>query len=216
MISKRIKTIAGLIHPDENVLDVGTDHAFLPIQLKLNGHRGKIAATELRRGPRNNAVKNLEEAGIDDVEVWLTPGVQKVDFPADVVVIAGMGLTTVTGIISDDPEYFEDKRIIIQINHEMDRLRLWLMENGFMIEDEVIIRDYKYYEILIVRKGEMQLDEMQIMFGPVLLREKSQTFIDCYNRKAEKLQKIIDSLPEGHPDRGKLQNQLETIKEALN
>ncbi|MBQ3375534.1 MAG: tRNA (adenine(22)-N(1))-methyltransferase TrmK [Erysipelotrichaceae bacterium] len=216
MISKRIKTIAGLIHPDENVLDVGTDHAFLPIQLKLNGHRGKIAATELRKGPRNNAVKNLEEAGIDDVEVYLTPGVRGIDFAADVVVIAGMGLTTVTGIISDDPEYFADKRIIIQINHEMDRLRCWLMENSFMIENEVIIRDYKYYEILIVCKGQMHLDDMQIRFGPVLLREKSQTFIDCYSRKAEKLEMIIDSLPEQHPDREKLQKQLETVKEALN
>ena len=149
------------------------------------------------------------------MEVYLTPGVRGIDFEADVVVIAGMGLTTVTGIISDDPEYFEDKRIIIQINHEMDKLRGWLMENGFMIENEVIIRDYKYYEILTVRKGEMILDDMQIRFGPVLLREKCQVFIDCYTRKAEKLQKIIDSLPQDHPDRDRLIKQLEMIKEAL-
>ena len=138
MISKRIKTIAGLINPDENVLDVGTDHAFLPIQLKQNGHRGKIAATELRKGPRSNAIKNLAEAGIDDVEVFLTPGVRGIEFAADVVVIAGMGLTTVTGIISDDPEYFKDKRIIIQINHEMDRhskyIYVYGIDSAFMTE----------------------------------------------------------------------------------
>ena len=215
MISKRIRTIASLIGPDENVLDVGTDHAFLPVVLKKSGHRGLVRASELRKGPRANALKNLQESGIDDVEVYLTDGVRGIDFPADTVVIAGMGYGTVTGIISESRGYFQDKKIIIQINHEVDRLRRWLMENGFMIEDELMIKDYKYYEILIVREGEMKLDEMQIRFGPVLLTEQSRTFRDCYDQRIEKLEAIIKTLPENHEDIGKLEEQIEIIRKAL-
>ena len=215
MISKRIRTIASLIGPDENVLDVGTDHAFLPIVLKKSGHRGRIRASELRKGPRANAIKNLRESGIDDVEVYLTDGVKGIDFPADTVVIAGMGYVTVIGIISESREYFRGKRIIIQINHEVDKLRRWLMDNGFMIENELMIKDYKYYEILTVREGEMKLDEMQIRFGPLLLKEQSKTFRECYNQRVEKLEDIIKTLPENHEDIGKLEEQIEIIRKAL-
>ncbi len=215
MISKRIRTIASLIEPDENVLDVGTDHAFLPVVLKKSGHQGRIRASELRKGPRLNAIRNLAESGIDDVEVYLTDGVSGIDFPADVVVIAGMGYGTVTGIITENREYFHSCRIIIQINSEVDKLRRWLMENGFMIENELMIRDYKYYEILVVREGEMTLDEMEIRFGPLLLREKSEIFRSCYSQRIEKLESIIKTLPENHEDIGKLEEQIQIIRKAL-
>ena len=215
MISRRIRTIASLIDPRENVLDVGTDHAFLPVVLKKSGHQGLIRASELRKGPRLNAIRNLQESGIDDVEVYLTYGVNGIDFPADVVVIAGMGYATVTGIISENREYFHDRRIIIQINNEVDKLRRWLMDNGFAIENEVMIRDYKYYEILVVREGKMTLDEMEIRFGPHLLREKSETFRSCYLQRIEKLENIIKTLPADHKDIGKLEQQIEIIKKAL-
>ena len=216
MISRRIKTLASLIDREERVLDVGCDHAFLAVWLKKNGHSGPIACTELREGPRQNALRNLRENGIEDVQVWLTYGVENVDFDADVIVMAGMGFTTVTKIISGRPEYFNGKRIIIQINTEVDKLRRWLMSNGFRIDDETIIRDYKYYEILTVSTGEMQLDEQQIRFGPCLLQQKSDVFVECYEKRIAKLETIRDSLPENHPDLPRIQEQIEEIKKVLN
>ncbi|MBQ3385348.1 MAG: SAM-dependent methyltransferase [Erysipelotrichaceae bacterium] len=216
MISKRIKTLAALIESNERVLDVGCDHAFLAVWLKKNGHSGPIACTELREGPRQNALRNLQENGIEDVEVWLTYGVENVEFDADVVVMAGMGFTTVTKIINGRPEYFEGKRMIIQINTEVDKMRRWLMSNGFRIDDEVMIRDYKYYEILTVSPGQMELDEQQIKFGPCLLQQKGDVFTECYEKRIAKLELIRESLPESHPDIQRIQEQIEEIKKVLN
>ena len=216
MISRRIKALASLIGRDERVLDVGCDHAFLAVWLRKNGHQGRIACTELRKGPWNNAVKNLQENGIEDVEVWLTDGVENVEFDADVIVIAGMGYTTVTKIISNRPGYFDGRRIIIQINTEIDKLRRWLVTNGFRIDGEMIIKDYKYYEILTVSRGEMELDEQQISFGPYLLKEKSSIFTEYCLKRIGKLETIIGSLPQNHPDVRKLQQQIKEIRKALN
>ena len=36
MITKRLKTIADLIPKDSSVIDIGTDHAYLPIYLYQN------------------------------------------------------------------------------------------------------------------------------------------------------------------------------------
>ncbi|MBQ1341854.1 MAG: tRNA (adenine(22)-N(1))-methyltransferase TrmK [Erysipelotrichaceae bacterium] len=216
MISKRIKTLAALIDSNERVLDVGCDHAFLAVWLKKNGHSGPIACTELREGPRQNALRNLQENGIEDVEVWPTYGVENVEFDADVVVMAGMGFTTVTKIISGRPEYFAGKRMIIQINTEVDKMRRWLMSNGFKIDDELMIRDYKYYEILTVSQGQMELNEQQIEFGPYLLQHKNEVFVECYQKRIAKLETIRESLPENHPDIRRIQEQIEKIKKVLN
>ena len=90
------------------------------------------------------------------------------------------------------------------------------MDNGFRIDDETIIRDYKYYEILTVSIGEMQLDEQQIRFGPCLLQQKSDVFVECYTKRIAKLETIRDSLPENHPDLSRIQEQINEIKKVLN
>ena len=215
MISKRIKAIASLIGNDEKVLDVGTDHAFLPVWLKRNGHTAAIAASELRKGPYENALSNLKENRIDDVQVYLTYGVDGIDFEADTIVIAGMGFNTVTGIILSRRDYFHGRKLIIQINSEVDKLRKWLEENGFAIENEVMIKDYKYYEILVIREGTMKLTDKEIRFGPFLLQQKSETFRECYRSRIEKLEKIIITLPEDHRDIARLKRQIEEYQQVI-
>lgn len=215
MISKRIRTIASLIQPHESVVDVGCDHGYLAIVLRQSGHTGKILGVDNKPGPLSHARANFAECGIDDVPLLLSEGLEKVEEPYDVIIMTGMGYNNIIHIMEKAPEYFKDSRLIIQVNTFCDRMRRWLTENGYMITDEVIMKEYRWYEIICAAPGNQVLDENEIAFGPVLLREKSPVFEDCWRHKMEKKKRILAGLPEDHPDREALESEIEKIEAIL-
>ena len=216
MISKRIRTIASLIEKDKKVIDIGCDHAFLALVLRSNGHQGEIVCTDLRKGPCEKARENLDLYGYTDIPVIRTPGVEGIEFQADVAVMAGMGYKTVRDIISNDLNYFRNcEKIIIQLNHSNDLMRRWLVENGFSIANELMIKDYKYYEILTVENGYQPLTEDEIVYGPVLLRERSPEFTAYYTEKIEKLGKVLAAITPDHPDYEEVHKKREVLIRML-
>ena len=214
MISRRLQLIGSLVPKDKSVADIGCDHGFLAIWLKNHGHTGKIICSDYRVGPLENCLRNLLAWGYNDVETILSDGATMLP-PCEVAVLAGMGEATAIHIMSSSPEFFADCLTIIQVNRNVNVLRKWLMTNGYRIIDERIIKDYKYYEILIVEKGEMTLSEDEINYGPYLLKERSEIFLMCWQQKRDKLAGIRDSLAEGHPDRRHLDEQISEIDRII-
>ena len=56
-LSKRLALIAGFVSSGKGVVDVGTDHGYVPIYLAQNGYQGKIYASDIREGPLSHAKK---------------------------------------------------------------------------------------------------------------------------------------------------------------
>lgn len=213
MISKRLRTIGDLISDNESVTDVGCDHGYLAIYLRQKGNTSRIICGDSKEGPLSQGRKNFAEAGFNDIETVLSDGLKQIDTVTDVIVMAGMGYHTVIDIMTASEDKFaKADKVIIQVNTDVDKMRKWLNENEYAIIDEKIIKEYKYYEILVVRKGIQKLSEEQIKYGPVLLKEKSEVFLECYSQKARKLERIIGSLSDEHLDRPELQKQLDNIR----
>lgn len=217
MISKRLRTIGDLIENNESVTDIGCDHGFLAVCLRQKGNTARIICADSKPGPLGQCAKNLNESGYGDVEMILSDGLTNIEDVTDVTVMAGMGYHTVQHIMSESEETFSRcPKIIIQVNTDSDKMRRWLNEQGYMIFDERILKEYKYYEIMAVRKGEQKLNEIQIRFGPILLAEKTEVFRECYRNRRDKLNRIVEKLPEDHRDRENLLEQIRLIEqEAL-
>ncbi len=214
MSSKRIQEIAKLIDNSESFVDIGCDHGYLALMARESGNNQLIVCSDNKIGPLNNAKNNLRN--YDDILYVLSDGAKKINATVDVAVLSGMGHLTVSKIILDSLDYFRKcKKIIIQVNQNVSLLREWLMKHDFKIVKEKIIFEYKYYEILVVENGKMDLDRQQILFGPFLMKEKSKIFIDYYNKQQKKINKIIKKLSDDHPDKIKLQNKLLEIKKML-
>ncbi|NLZ75820.1 MAG: SAM-dependent methyltransferase [Erysipelotrichia bacterium] len=214
MISKRIREIAKLIKKEYSFVDIGCDHGYLALLARENGNKNLIICSDNKEGPLNNARKNLEN--YNNILFVLSDGLKEVNIQTDVAVLAGMGYLTVKNIILDSLDYFKNcKQIIIQVNQNVSLLRKWLSDNDFKIVAERMIYEYKYYEILVIENGKMKLNEEQIMFGPYLLKEKSETFIDCYKKQINKLNKILNDLNNEHPDRLKIEKKVLKMKKML-
>lgn len=214
MNNKRIEAISQLIDNDESVIDIGCDHGFLAKMLRTKGNNKLIICSDNKIGPLNNARNNL--IGYDNINFELTDGVDNIDTVCDVCVLAGMGHNTVISIIENNEDYFRNcKKIIIQVNSVVAQMRQYLSNNKFQIIDECMVYDYKYYQIMVVKTGQQQLNELQIEFGPVLLEKKGEVFLQCYQKQLSHFQSLLSTLPESHPDRSQLSKKIEQIKSVL-
>ena len=214
MNNKRIEAISQLIDNDESVIDIGCDHGFLAKMLRIKGNNKLIICSDNKIGPLNNARNNL--IGYDNIYFELTDGVDNIDTVCDVCVLAGMGHNTVISIIENNESYFRNcKKIIIQVNSVVAQMRQYLSNNKFQIIDECMVYDYKYYQIMVVKSGQQQLNDLQIEFGPVLLEKKGDVFLQCYQKQLSHFQSLLSTLPENHPDRSQLNKKIEQIKSVL-
>ena len=214
MNNKRIEAISQLIDNDESVIDIGCDHGFLAKMLRIKGNNKLIICSDNKIGPLNNARNNL--IGYDNINFELTDGVDNIETVCDVCVLAGMGHNTVISIIENNENYFRNcKKIIIQVNSVVAQMRQYLSNHKFQIIDECMVYDYKYYQIMVVKTGQQQLNELQIEFGPILLEKKGEVFLQCYQKQLSHFQSLLSTLPENHPDRSQLSKKIEQIKSVL-
>lgn len=221
IISKRLKKIADFVPNGSRLLDVGSDHAYLPIFLLQENKIQQAIAGEVAIGPFYSAVKNVENYGLSDrIQVRLADGLAAFseEDGIDVITIAGMGGRLIREILSKEKEKLSSmKRIILQPNNRENELREWLSQNNFKIVAEDILEEMgKYYEMMVVEIGEKPLNNQEISFGPFLLEEKSAVFIDKWKKEIDKLEKAVAKIPTKHEvERSNLIEKIEEIKEIV-
>ncbi|MDS8755202.1 class I SAM-dependent methyltransferase, partial [Streptococcus pneumoniae] len=74
-ISQRLERVAAFVPDGAKLLDVGSDHAYLPIYLIQEGRIENALAGEVVEGPFQSAQKNVAEHGLtEQIEVRLANG----------------------------------------------------------------------------------------------------------------------------------------------
>lgn len=218
MLSVRLQAIADCVPEGKIVADVGTDHGFLPCELVKTGRTPRAYACDIAQGPLDHARKTLEENNLlQTVDLILTPGLEKVPADAEVAVIAGMGWMTAKEILENDLHRLPSlDLIIVQVNREVTSLRRWIMEHGFQITMERLVRDRYYYQIVCFRKAEapVSYSPQELLFGPVLLKEKSPVFCDYYRYRKAKLERICRQIEDPDTQSG-VCRQIEEIEAVL-
>lgn len=61
----RLNTLAKMVDSGSRVADIGTDHAYLPIELVKSGKIDYAVASDVAKGPLDNAKTDIMEAGLD-------------------------------------------------------------------------------------------------------------------------------------------------------
>ena len=221
MISKRLELVASFVPQGTILLDVGSDHAYLPIELVERGQIEGAIAGEVVEGPYQSAVKNVEAHGLKEkIQVRLANGLAAFE-EADqvsVITIAGMGGRLIARILEEGLDTLANvERLILQPNNREDDLRIWLQENGFQIVAESILEEAgKFYEILVVEAGEMKLSASDVRFGPFLSKEVSPVFVQKWQKEAVKLEFALGQIPEKNlEERQVLVDKIQAIKEVL-
>ena len=101
MKKKRLEAIASLVNKDAFTLDIGTDHAYLPIYLINNNITNKVIASDISKNVLSQSLNNLKKYNLDDkVLLVQSDGFNNIKDNVDIAVIAGMGAHTIINIIN--------------------------------------------------------------------------------------------------------------------
>jgi len=65
-LSDRLKAVGGMIKDVNTIVDVGTDHAYIPIYLIKNNIIEKAIASDINSGPVEKAKKNVSDYNLVD------------------------------------------------------------------------------------------------------------------------------------------------------
>lgn len=198
-LSKRLHTIASFAEPGCRVADIGTDHAYIPIDLILREIAVSAIAMDVGQEPLVRAIENIARYCLEDkIETRLSDGLQKLQpDEADTVIIAGMGGELMLRIITEGCHVWESvKQWILSPQSEVEEFRRGLEKLGFEIRKETMLcEEGKYYNVMLVRRGSMHYDEAyRYRYGDLLIREKHPVLIEFLAREEHTLEKIRNHL----------------------
>ncbi|WP_066826636.1 tRNA (adenine(22)-N(1))-methyltransferase [Clostridium tepidiprofundi] len=202
MLSERLKSIVKMVDKCYKIIDVGTDHAYVPIFLVKNKICKEALASDINKGPLKKAKRNIDIENLNDyIECRLGGGLSVVKpGEVDVAVIAGMGGNLIRDIIENDIDVFKElDYAILQPVQNVDILRKYLYDSGFDILDEEICKEEgKYYEIIKVKYDEKyrHMESIYYEISEILINKKNPLIYEYMKFKLDKYEKIYNTLSE--------------------
>ena len=200
-LSVRLATVAKYVPQGSRLADIGTDHAYLPVNLAQRGVIAGGVAGEVVKGPFENAAHEIEREGVaHQITARLANGLQAIeaDDQIDTVAIAGMGGTLITQILTQDFERLAGvQRLILQPNVGEWHVRQFLMTHGFqLVAEEIVSEDGHDYELLVADRQAQpqQYTAEQLRFGPYLLAEHNATFMAKWQRELARTEAVLQQV----------------------
>lgn len=177
----RIKALASLVDKDSGLVDIGTDHALLPIYLYENEITKKVTGSDISSNALEFAKNNLKKHNLSDkIKLIVSDGFTNLNDEYDTAVISGMGTDTIKKIL--DRENLP-KKLIISSHKNVDKLRLFMNKKGYKIIKEITLKDSDiYYDMIKYEKGIETLSNYDILVGKSNDTEYKLYILDKYKR----------------------------------
>ncbi len=224
-LSKRLQFIAAHIDRCKTIIDIGTDHGYIPIYSVKNNLCEKAIASDINKEPVKKAEMNAALEGVkSSVEVRLGGGLEVINIgEAEAVVIAGMGGNLIRDILEKDIEKTASfKYLILQPAQNPEVLREYLYNNGYeIIEEDLCIDEGIYYELFKVKKNnkaeKVSLEPIYYEISPRLLKDKNKLMLSYLESKEEKYSKILGFIKDNSESALKRKQDIESkLKEIEN
>lgn len=216
MLSPRLSAIAALIEKGDVVADIGSDHGLLVAYLARNGYTS-LYANENKKGPYNRLKKALSEFDTKTIEIDLADGLSNLPPRINTVVIAGMGGELVARILREGAHKLSNvNKLILAPHNSTSSVRKMLNSLRYTITyEEIVSEKDTFYEVIVARKVEPFVAELNPTFGTYHLKIKSLNFTLMLEKEYTQNEMILqnDKLPEAR--RNELEKAQELIKEVI-
>jgi len=179
-------------------VDVGTDHAYLPIYLYKNGLIQRAVATDISIGSVEKANINIIKYNCKDViKTRCGNGLETIEEfeKPDIIIIAGIGGILMIDILKRGIKIVENiKRMVLQPQRDICKVRKYIHSINFKIIDEnMIFEDGKYYNVMVCEYGkDLTYSERDYLFGKKLLDKKNSVLKEYINYEMYKIDRAIN------------------------
>ena len=202
-LGERLTRVASFVPNESKVCDVGSDHAYLPVYLIQNDQITCAIAGEVVEGPYLSAKQTVRDYRMGNrIEVRLGDGLQILSKEDDItaVTICGMGGELISRILEagyNGGHLNGRERLILQPNVAEHFVREWLMNHSYHIVEETVVEDnHRLYEIIVAEPVDKRVEytELELKYGPILLKESSELSVAKWNRMNRKNKEILEQL----------------------
>ncbi|MDB8791864.1 class I SAM-dependent methyltransferase [Romboutsia sp. 1001216sp1] len=207
-LTDRLLKIASLVTKGKKIADIGTDHGYIPVHLLNEGNIDFAILADVNKGPLENARKEVRHNNlIDKVDLRLGSGIEVLKKgEVDEVIIAGMGGILISELLEANIEVAQStEKFILQPMQAQKELRKYLLNNGYEILDEVLVReDFRIYEIIVAKytgKNTNVEDEIFYEVGNKLIENKDELLNEFIDKRIHTYTSILNKL-EGKSGKG--------------
>ncbi len=219
----RLSCAASFVRKDSVVCDVGTDHAYLPVNLIQRGIAVRAVACDINEGPLERARWSAAKYGVTDrIRFVLADGLDGVQPEKDGVneiIICGMGGELIARIV-DASAYtrMPEVRLILQPMTCAPELRQYLWDNGFRILEERLCEAAgKIYTCIhAAYDGETRTyTPAELILGKSNIEKREPLFEGYAKNTIRRLKTQIDGMKKGGLDTAKEEADLASVETAV-
>ena len=207
-LSKRLQAVADMVSVGNRACDAGCDHGYVSIYLVQKKICPGVIAMDVNAGPLAQAKTHIEAYGLSEyIETRLSDGVTALSVgEADSLILAGMGGRLVIKILTDGKEKISRmKELILQPQSEIETVRAFLREIGYVISEEnMVFEDGKYYPMIkATRVSEKECTEENLVqtaydrYGKLLLQKKHPVLHQFLLWEQKKDEAVLSALKQG-------------------
>lgn len=202
-LSKRLEKASNYAVYGKPILDIGSDHANLPIYLVQEGVVPTAIAGEVVLGPYQYAQSKVTDYGYENsISVRMGDGLEVIDSkePIGTIFICGMGGSLISKIVDEglkNNKVSRKTRLVLQPNHGERNVRQFLAEANYEIIEETILKEKgKYYEIIVAESANVSpnYSNIEYEFGPKLLENPSIVFLEKWQAKKLWIENLLDKV----------------------
>lgn len=206
-LSPRLLDITKHLDFTEKILDVGCDHGKLAIYLIQNNYYQTINISDNKQSALNYAINNINKYNLKAKIIYhLGEGIDFIDnLDIDTLVISGLGTNTIINILSHS-NLNKINKLIIQANNNHYLLRKKIIEYGFKLTNETVIKDNKHYYITMsFSRGKGALSRLELEFG-------IHNNLEYLNNTLNKYYNLLNNPLVNAQEKEKINNQINKIK----
>lgn len=173
----RLEALLPWIDGHQTLLDVGTDHAKLPVLAMTQTSIQKAYASDNKLGPLKVAKTRIIESELDEkISVLEGDGLSVLKDDVDVVTICGLGGSLMQSMLLKDPLKNVDT-LILQPTNKVASIRALTDLLPWMMVDEMITVDKEIpYISIMFKKGCAPLSEKERFFGRFLIERRDPEY----------------------------------------
>ena len=165
-LDARLQQIADCVPECMLAADIGADHGKLTAWLLLNKRCQHMIASDISSVSRAKARALFHQLGLlSRVTISGADGLMAITEPVQAVVISGMGGGSIAQMLTQDVD-LHHAEIIVSAHTELPRLREALMNRGYNIEREYVVRSAgRLYLVCHAKPGKMRLGARERALG---------------------------------------------------
>lgn len=192
--------------------DVGCDHGYIAEKAIDDGIFDSVIISDISEKCLKKAEERLSLSHSGKFSAYVSDGFDSLPH-VDEALISGMGGEVITAMLSrrgDKPQ-----RLVLQPMKNAEKIRFFLIINGYKILRDYTFKDWKYYHVIVAEKSDEKdvYTKSELMFGRDNLKEKSEDFLDFIKDKTEVFREAANNAC--YPEKEKLEQKVAELEEIL-